>query len=151
MSTLGIIMTTLSRISADLILWSTAEFGYIDISEENSSSSSAMPQKKNPDPLEIIRGKSGLLLGIMNSVFSIVKSLPTGYSRDLQEIKPALWAASRSVQDSLQIMKMVIDSIYVHKERMAQVANNSYAISIDIAEQLVVRKHSIPYRTHDNR
>ena len=146
MSTLGIIMTTLSRISADLILWSTSEFGYIDISEENSSSSSAMPQKKNPDPLEIIRGKSGLLLGSMNSVFSIVKSLPTGYSRDLQEIKPALWDASRSVQDSLQIMKMVIDSIYVHKERMAQVANNSYAISIDIAEQLVVRKR-IPFRT----
>ena len=56
-------MTTLSRISANLILWSTSEFGYIDISEENSSSSSAMPQKKNPDPLEIIRGKSGLLLG----------------------------------------------------------------------------------------
>jgi argininosuccinate lyase len=145
-SSLGIIMTTLSRISADLIVWSTSEFGYIDISEENSSSSSAMPQKKNPDPLEIIRGKSGLLLGSMISVFSIVKSLPTGYSRDLQEIKPALWEASRSVQDSLQIMKMVIDSICVHRERMEQVANNSYAISIDIAEQLVIRKR-IPFRT----
>ena len=61
----------------------------------------------------------------MISVFSIVKSLPTGYRRDLQEIKPALWEASRSVQDSLQIMKMVIDSIYVHRERMEQIVTTA--------------------------
>ncbi|HEY7571816.1 MAG TPA: argininosuccinate lyase [Nitrososphaeraceae archaeon] len=145
-SSLGIIMITLSRISADLILWSTSEFGYIDISDENSSTSSAMPQKKNPDPLEIIRGKSGSLLGNLNSVFSIVKSLPTGYSRDLQEIKPALWEASNSVQNSLQILEMVIDSLYVHRERMEQMAVKSYAISIDIAEQLVV-KNRMPFRS----
>ncbi|HEY7082889.1 MAG TPA: argininosuccinate lyase [Nitrososphaeraceae archaeon] len=145
-SSLGIIMITLSRIAADLILWSTSEFGYIDISDENSSTSSAMPQKKNPDPLEIIRGKSGSLLGSLNSVFSIVKSLPTGYSRDLQEIKPALWEASNSVQDSLQILRIVIDSLYVHRERMEQMALKSYAISIDIAEMLVVNNR-IPFRS----
>lgn len=145
-SSLGILMITLSRIAADLILWSTSEFGYIDISDENSSTSSAMPQKKNPDPLEIIRGKSGSLLGNLNCVFSIVKSLPTGYSRDLQEIKPALWEASNSVQSSLQILKVVIDSLYVHRERMEQMALKSYAISIDIAEQLVV-KNRIPFRS----
>lgn len=142
---LGIIMTTLSRISADFILWSTSEFGYIDISEENTSTSSAMPQKKNPDPLELIRGKTGLLLGSINTIFSIVKSLPTGYSRDLQEIKPSLWKASHSVEDSLEIMKMVIDSLYIHKEKMKEEANKSYALSIDIAEQLVIRKQ-IPFR-----
>lgn len=142
---LGIIMTTLSRISADFILWSTSEFGYIDISEENTSTSSAMPQKKNPDPLELIRGKTGLLLGSINTIFSIVKSLPTGYSRDLQEIKPSLWKASHSVEDSLEIMKMVIDSLYIHKEKMKEQANKSYALSIDIAEQLVIRKQ-IPFR-----
>lgn len=142
---LGIIMTTLSRISADFILWSTSEFGYIDISEENASTSSAMPQKKNPDPLELIRGKTGLLLGSINTIFSIVKSLPTGYSRDLQEIKPSLWKASHSVEDSLEIMKMVIDSLYIHKEKMKEEANKSYALSIDIAEQLVIRKQ-IPFR-----
>ncbi|MFZ0326896.1 MAG: argininosuccinate lyase [Nitrososphaeraceae archaeon] len=144
-SSLAIIMTTLSRISTDLILWSTSEFGYIDISEENSSTSSAMPQKKNPDPLELIRGKTGILLGSMNSIFSIVKSLPTGYSRDLQEMKPTLWRASNSVQSSLEIMKKVIDSLAVHREKMKEEANKSYAISIDIAEQFVINKQ-MPFR-----
>lgn len=144
-SSLAIIMTTLSRISADLILWSTSEFGYIDISEENSSTSSAMPQKKNPDPLELIRGKTGILLGSMNSIFSIVKSLPTGYSRDLQEMKPTLWRASSSVQSSLEIMKKIMDSLVVHREKMKEEANKSYAISIDIAEQFVINKQ-MPFR-----
>ena len=78
----------------DFILWSTFEFGYIDISDKYSSTSSAMPQKKNPDVLEIIRAKSGLVMGSLVTMLSLVKSLPSGYSRDLQEFKPLLWKIS---------------------------------------------------------
>src|SRR5215211_1319147 len=109
-SGISIFMTTLSRLAEDFILWSTAEFGYLDISDEYSSTSSAMPQKKNPDPLELVRAKASSVLGNLVSILSIVKALPSGYSRELQES-----------------------------------ANNSYALSVDIAEQLVIKK-GIPFR-----
>ena len=78
------------KISEDLIIWSTSEFGFISLDDRFSSSSSVMPQKKNPDSLEIIRGKTGLVSGVFQSISSIMKGLPSGYSRDLQEIKPSI-------------------------------------------------------------
>ncbi|MDQ4056019.1 MAG: argininosuccinate lyase, partial [Thermoproteota archaeon] len=93
-SGISIFMTTLSRLAEDFILWSTTEFGYLEISDEYSSTSSAMPQKKNPDPLELVRAKASSVLGNLVSILSIVKALPSGYSRDLQELKPHLWRAS---------------------------------------------------------
>ena len=137
---LVILMMTLSRMAEDFIIWSTTEFGYIDISDEYSSTSSAMPQKKNPDPLELIRSKASLVLGILMTMFSIVKALPSGYSRDLQDLKPSLWKAAAIALEAVKIMNGIIRSLYVHKERMQEAASNSYAISIDIAEQLVVKK-----------
>src|ERR671933_2091314 len=143
---LSILIITLARISEDFIIWSTAEFGYIDISDEYSSTSSAMPQKKNPDAMELVRAKAATAIGNMITMFSIVKSLPSGYSRDLQDLKPVLWRTSTVALESTKIMNSVIRSIEVHKERMKEVADNSYAISLDIAEQLVIRK-GIPFRS----
>src|SRR4029078_4008618 len=139
-SSVSILMSTLSRMAEDFILWSTFEFGYIDISDKYSSTSSAMPQKKNPDVLEIIRAKSGLVIGSLVTMLSLVKSLPSGYSRDLQEFKPLLWRISTVAVESVKIMTGVIKSLSVRKERMREAASNSYAISFDIAEQLTVKK-----------
>ena len=143
---LCILITTFARMAEDFIIWSTVEFGYIDISDEYSSTSSAMPQKKNPDAMELVRAKAATAIGNMITMFSIVKSLPSGYSRDLQDLKPVLWRTSTVALESTKIMNSVIRSIEVHKERMKEVADNSYAISLDIAEQLVMRK-GIPFRS----
>jgi argininosuccinate lyase len=143
---LSILITTLARMAEDFIIWSTVEFGYIDISDKYSSTSSAMPQKKNPDAMELVRAKAATAIGNMITMFSIVKSLPSGYSRDLQDLKPVLWRTSTVALESTKMMNAVIKSVNVHKERMKEVADNSYAISLDIAEQLVIRK-GIPFRS----
>jgi len=143
---LCILITTFARIAEDIIIWSTVEFGYIDISDKYSSTSSAMPQKKNPDTMELVRAKAATAIGNIITMFSIVKSLPSGYSRDLQDLKPVLWRTSTVALESTRIMNSVIKSIEVHKERMKEAAANSYAISLDIAEQLVMRK-GIPFRS----
>jgi argininosuccinate lyase len=145
-SALSILMITLSRMAEDFIIWSTFEFGYIDIADKYSSTSSAMPQKKNPDVLEVIRARTALMIGNLVTMLSTVKSLPSGYNRDLQELKPTLWKMSTAALESLKIMTDLVKSLYIHKERMQQAASNSYAISVDIAEQLVVKK-GIPFRS----
>lgn len=143
---LSILMITLSRMAEDFMIWSTIEFDYIEISEKYSSTSSAMPQKKNPDALELVRAKAALVLGNLVTMLSIVKSLPSGYSRDLQDLKPSLWKTSSTVLESVKIMNGVVKSLNIHKDRMGEAASNSYAISLDIAEQLVVKK-GMPFRS----
>lgn len=145
-STLAILTTTLARIAEDFIIWSTSEFGYIELADSYSSTSSAMPQKKNPDPLELTRAKAAIVASNLVAMFSIVKALPSGYSRDLQDIKPPLLEASNSALETIKIVDGVIRSLKVNKERMIQAASSSYAISIDIAEQLVMY-NKIPFRT----
>jgi argininosuccinate lyase len=144
-SDLSIFMTTLSRMAEDFILWSTAEFGYLEVSDEYSSTSSAMPQKKNADPLELIRAKASSVLGNLVTILSIVKALPSGYSRDLQELKAHLWNASSTALEAVKIVNRIVTSIDVHKRRMQESANSSYALSVDIAEQLVIKK-GMPFR-----
>ena len=140
-----VMMTTLSRIAEDFIIWSTSEFSYIEISDEFSSTSSAMPQKKNPDPLEIIRSKTSLLLGNSVAMVSTIKALPSGYSRDLQDLKLSIWQSCDVALQALVVMNNIIKSITVYRERMKQGAVDSYAISVDIAEQLVTKKR-MPFR-----
>ncbi len=135
-----ICMLNICKISEDFIIWSTSEFGFISLDDRFSSSSSVMPQKKNPDPLEIIRGKTGLASGLLQSISSIIKGLPSGYSRDLQEIKPSLWKISLTLEDSLLITDGIIKTFNVDKKRMYKISSESYAISLDIAEQLIKRK-----------
>ena len=145
LSFLSILMTSLSRISEDLILWSTFEFNYIELSDKYSSTSSVMPQKKNPDTLEILRSRTSLVIGMLFSALSIIKSLPSGYSRDLQDLKPILWNSSKIVKESICIMKGVIDTFKVNETNTLYSANKSYGVSLDIAEQIVI-KYNIPFR-----
>ncbi|HYY71050.1 MAG TPA: argininosuccinate lyase [Nitrososphaeraceae archaeon] len=145
LSFLTILMTSLSRIAEDLILWSTSEFSYIELSDKYSSTSSVMPQKKNPDPLEILRSRTSIVIGMLISSLSIIKNLPSGYNRDLQDLKPLLWNSSKIVKESLRIMKGIIDTFKVNKKNTLYSANKSYGVSLDIAEQIVI-KYNIPFR-----
>jgi argininosuccinate lyase len=145
-STLAILTSTLGRIAEDFIIWSTTEFGYIELAERYSSTSSAMPQKKNPDPLELTRAKAAIVTSNLVSILGIVKALPSGYSRDLQDIKPPLLGASVITLDTIKIMDGVVKSLQINKERMRQAASTSYAIAIDVAEHLVMQ-NKIPFRT----
>lgn len=138
-------MLDLCRISEDLILWSTSEFGLIILDDQYSSSSSAMPQKKNPDPLELIRGKTAAVQGNFISITSIMKGLPSGYSRDLQEIKPLLWKTSSTLQNSVKIMEGVVSTLSVDKITAYNISSKSYAVSLDIAEQLI-KEGNISFR-----
>ena len=146
LSCLSILMITLSRIAEDLILWTTNEFEYIELADSASSTSSAMPQKKNPDPLEILRSKSGVILGNLTASMAILKGLPSGYSRDLQEIKNLVFASTMTTENSLRILRLVIDTSIVHKSRMLEVATRSFANAVDVAE-LLTSKESLDFRS----
>jgi argininosuccinate lyase len=145
-STLAILTSTLGRIAEDFIIWSTTEFGYIELADRYSSTSSAMPQKKNPDPLELTRAKAAIVTSNLVSMLGIVKALPSGYSRDLQDIKPPLLSASSTTLDAIRVINGAVRSLKVNKEKMHQAASTSYAIALDIAEQLVT-KHKMPFRS----
>jgi argininosuccinate lyase len=131
------IMLDLCRIAEDFIIWSTSEFGFISLDDQFSSSSSAMPQKKNPDPLELIRGKTATIEGNLMAIASIMKGLPSGYSRDLQEIKPLLWKTSSTLDTSIEIMEGIVATICVDQNKMYLASAKSYAVALDIAEQLI--------------
>ena len=144
-ATLAIMTSTLGRIAEDFIIWSTTEFGYIELADRYSSTSSAMPQKKNPDPLELIRAKAAIVTSNLVSMLGIVKALPSGYSRDLQDIKPSLLSASATTLDAIKVIDGTVRSLKVNKEKMRQAASTSYALALDIAEQLVIEK-KMPFR-----
>jgi argininosuccinate lyase len=145
-SNIASIMITLSRISEDLIIWSSQEFGFIEISDKHASTSSAMPQKRNPDPLEITRSKTAIVIGNLTTIMTILKSLPSGYSRDLQDTKIPFWNSVELVVSSLEIMNDIIKYLVVKKDKMKRASMESYAISLDIAEVLVT-KYNVPFRT----
>ncbi|MGQ9543753.1 MAG: argininosuccinate lyase [Candidatus Bathyarchaeia archaeon] len=136
---LAILMSNLSRISEDLILWSSSEFGYVEVADAYSSTSSIMPHKKNPCTLELIRGKTGTVYGGLLSLLATVKGLMTGYSRDLQEAKKPLWTSIDAVKECLEILTPIFKTLKVKRDRMFEVASGSYAPAIDLAEELVRR------------
>jgi argininosuccinate lyase len=145
MAALAILTGTLARMAEDFILWSTAEFGFIELADRYSSSSSAMPQKKNPDPLELTRAKAAIVAGKLVAALGITKGLPSGYSRDLQDLKPQLLEASSIAIDTVRVMGGVVRTLQVRKAQMLEVSKNSYAIALDVAEQLVAK--GAPFRS----
>jgi argininosuccinate lyase len=143
-SAVAILMTNLSRISKDFSIWSTSEFSFLELSDEFTSPSSVMPQKKNPDILEITRGKTSQVIGNLTSMLSTIQGLPSGYSRDLQQINPSIWSASKIVISALLIMESMLKTIVVNKKNMKKAAEDGYIIALDLAEKLV--HHDIPFR-----
>jgi len=142
---IAILMTNLSRISEDFVIWSTSEFSFIELADEFTSPSSVMPQKKNPDILELTRGKTAEVIGNLTAILTTIKGLASGYGRDLQQIKSSIWSTSKISISALLILKSILLTLHVNEKEMKKAAESSYIIALDIAEKLV--QNGIPFRT----
>jgi len=132
----SVTMLHLSRLAEDWILYSSEEFGWLELADGVTSGSSLMPQKKNPDSLELIRGKSGRVLGCLNSLMITMKGLPLTYNRDMQEDKEPLFDAATQVTGSLEMACAVVQSARLNPERPLAAVQESWVIATDLAEAL---------------
>jgi argininosuccinate lyase len=144
-SCFSILMTHLSRFSEEVIIWSTEEFKFIELSEKWSTGSSIMPQKKNPDFAELIRGRTGRVYGNLMALLTMMKGLPLSYNRDLQEDKQSLFEAYDTVLSCVRIFTYMISSARWNKERMKASCVGGYANATDLADYLV--RKGMPFRT----
>jgi len=143
-------MTTLhlSRLAEDWILYSSEEFGWLELGDEVTSGSSLMPQKKNPDSLELIRGKCGRVFGCYSSLFVTMKGLPLTYNRDMQEDKEPLFEAADQLEGSLEMAAAVAASLKLNAARMEAAAEESWVVATDLAEELA--RSGVPFhRAHE--
>jgi argininosuccinate lyase len=143
-SACAILLAHLSQMAEDMILWSTPEFGFIELPDELCTSSSIMPQKKNPDMIELVRGKAGSVIGHLVNLLTTLKGLPLGYNRDLQETKPPVFAAAETARLSLRAIRLAVDGLRVRAEAMLAQASDPQMIATDIAEYLA--KKGTPFR-----
>ena len=134
----------LSRLSEDLILYNSSEFSFVQMDDSFASGSSLMPQKKNPDALELIRGKAGRVYGHLVSLLTVLKGLPMTYNKDLQEDKESLFDAVRTAEQCTRMMQKVIDSMRIQPERMLESARKGYLNATELADYLVAKQ--MPFR-----
>jgi argininosuccinate lyase len=140
----AMIMTHLSRLAEDLILFATQEYAFISLPDKLTTGSSLMPHKKNPDALELIRGKTGRVLGDVFGLFALLKGLPFTYNRDLQEDKEPTFHALETAQDALAIMTLCIEGLTVLKHNMERAAIESFMPAVELAEYLTIK--GMPFR-----
>lgn len=133
----SLLMIHLSRLCEELILWSTTEFGFIELDDAYATGSSIMPQKKNPDVAELIRGKSGRIFGHLVQMLTTMKGLPLAYNRDLQEDKEGLFDAVETVKSSLEVLSGMLMTMEIKVDKMKQAAERSFANATDVADYLV--------------
>lgn len=145
-SNLAIIMVDISRLAEEIIIWATNEFNYIELPDEHSSTSSIMPQKKNPVTAEILRAKCGEMLGELTSMLAIMKALPLSYNLDMQELTPHLWRACEITNKSLYILSDLIDKIKFNENRIIDAIINSSSVATELADTLV-KHYGVPFRT----
>jgi argininosuccinate lyase len=141
----SIIMVHLSRLSEELILWSSSEFGFVVLPDAYATGSSIMPQKKNPDVPELIRGKSGRVTGHLMSLLMTLKGLPLAYNRDLQEDKEPLFDTVDTVRTAVQLMAGLLANLTVRPEKMAAALQGGFLTATDMADYLVTK--GVPFRT----
>ena len=140
----GLIQIHLSRLSEELILWTSQEFGFAEIADRYCTGSSIMPQKKNPDMPELIRGKSGRTVGNLMSVLTMIKGLPMTYNRDLQEDKEPVFDTVDTVSQSLTVMTELFSGLSFNRETLAQATVAGFMTATDLAEYLV--RKNVPFR-----
>ena len=134
-----------SRIAEDLIIWSTSEFSFIELDNAYCSVSSVMPQKKNPDTLELIRSKSSKIVSNLFNAVMVVKSIPTGYFRDFQDLKPLLESSFELLFSIIEMFTGIFSTLIIKKENMRKAVNESFILALDLAE-LLVQTYDIPFR-----
>jgi argininosuccinate lyase len=142
---LTLIAVNLSRFAEDLIIWSSPDFGVVELPDEFTSTSSIMPQKKNPEVLEVIRARASHVLGDFVASAAAVKSLPSTYNLDFQEITPKLWASIENVRASLDMFHKLLPKLKVTADVSGK-ANASFVAATELANVLV-RKYDVPFRT----
>jgi argininosuccinate lyase len=146
LSSFSNLMTDLSRMAEEIVLWSSSEFGFIELDDRYSSTSSIMPQKKNPDIAELLRAKTGTVHGALMSVLTICKALPYSYNRDLQEATPHLWRAADTVRASTRMAEGMVSTMKIKKEKMKLSSNTGFMTATELADT-IVRSTGIPFRT----
>ncbi len=139
-------MMHISRISEELILWSSYEFGFVKISNEYATTSSIMPQKKNPDVPELLRGKTGRVYGNLISLLTVMKGLPLAYNKDTQEDKEGVFDSVKTMKISLDILTAVMDTLIINVETMEKACKIGHLSATDLADYLV-QKVNMPFRT----
>ena len=141
---LSVIMTHLSRFSEEIILWSSHEFSFIELDDAYSTGSSIMPQKKNPDVAELVRGKSGRVYGSLMGLLTMMKGLPLAYNKDMQEDKEQIFDAIDTVKMCLPVFTKMLATMKIKKESMLNGAKGGFTNATDVADYLV--KHGLPFR-----
>ena len=137
-------MTHLSRLSEELVLWSSTEFGFVELDDAFCTGSSIMPQKKNPDVPELVRGKTGRVYGNLIGLLTVLKSLPLAYNKDMQEDKEGMFDTVATLEGALQLFAPMIATMKVNKGRMRQAVNQDFSNATDIADFLV--GEGLPFR-----
>ncbi|MCC0695379.1 argininosuccinate lyase [Clostridioides sp. ES-S-0048-02] len=144
MSDFSIIMMHLSRLSEELILWSSQEFGFVEIDDLYTTGSSIMPQKKNPDGAELIRGKTGRVYGNLFGLFTVMKGIPLAYNKDMQEDKEGFFDSVHTLEMCIQIMERMIATLKVNEDKMKQAVKNGFLNATEVADYLV--KNNVAFR-----
>jgi len=143
-TTAALTMMHLSRLAEEIILWSSSEFGFIEIGEAYTTGSSIMPQKKNPDVAELARGKTGRVYGNLMSILTAMKSLPLAYNRDMQEDKEGLFDTVDTLHSTLEVFAEMVKTIRVNAKRIHEAIKKDYILATDLADYLV--KRGMPFR-----
>ena len=144
LSCMSIIMSHLSRLAEDLIIYCSSEYSFISMSDQVATGSSLMPQKKNPDALELIRGKTGRVYGSLMGILTVVKGLPSSYNKDLQEDKEGLFDSFDTLFGSLTVMETVVSTLTVNEDAMRQSCKKGFLNATELADYLVAR--GTPFR-----
>ena len=142
---ISVIFTHTSRLCEELILWSSSEFGFVSISDKFSTGSSIMPQKKNPDVAELIRGKTGRVYGNLMSLLTVMKGLPLAYNKDMQEDKEGVFDSVEQAKNSLVILNEMLKTIKFNTDKMLKATKTGHLSATDLADFLV-RERNVPFR-----
>jgi len=137
-------MVHLSRLAEEIILYSTTEFGFLELGDVVATGSSLMPQKKNPDSMELIRGKSGRVFGDLMTLLTVLKGLPLAYNKDMQEDKEAVFDAFDTTRVCLEVSGLVLRNVEVKEERMRNAASQGLMNATELADYLV--RQGVPFR-----
>jgi argininosuccinate lyase len=145
LSSASILLVHASRLAEDWIIYSTEEFGFLELSEKVTTGSSLMPQKKNPDGFELIRAKAAMTTGLLTGFLGVMKGLPTGYNKDLQEDKEAFLKAFENVRLCLSVLRLSVETVQLKTDRLTAAAADSFMGATDLADFLV--KKGVPFRS----
>jgi argininosuccinate lyase len=145
-SVMSNIMVNLSKMAEEIIIWSSSEFSFVELDDMYASTSSIMPQKKNPDSAELVRGKAGTVIGSLMALLSLCKALPLSYNRDLQEATPNMWRAVETTRSAVRITKGMVATMKVNTESMAEKSVLGFTTATELADTMV-RAGGIPFRT----